>query len=153
MIECYFWKNYWKYILFGFDNDLNFILILMIWFYIKSFGKNNFSMFFYHILQLNFYLKLVFDSQRFLYIEIILRSMQIKDENKVLILKILLLVQKIRFWFFKIWKYCSSFVCLIINISSLFTLGKYSISNQKKIESYIHQNIHAKIDSHVPMIL
>jgi len=36
-------------------------------------------MFFYHILQLNFYLKLVFDSQRFLYIEIILRSMQIKE--------------------------------------------------------------------------
>jgi len=28
---------------------------------------------------------------------------------------------------------------------------KYSISNQKKIESYIHQNIHATIDSHIPI--
>ena len=30
-------------------------------------------------------------------------------------------------------------------------ITKYSISKQKKIESYINQNIHATIDSHIPI--
>jgi len=30
---------------------------------------------------------------------------------------------------------------------------KYSISNQKTIESYIHQNIHATVDSHIHLMI